>query len=89
MLYLARFSLRFEDENKGFLTNKQKLEEFSAMKSALQEILKELVPQAVKKRPQVEIQKVLNKKSHQYSQRFSKGSKLTTYKARRKVKRKK
>ena len=27
-----------------FLTNKQKLEEFSAMKSALQEILKELVP---------------------------------------------
>lgn len=88
MLYLARFSLRFEGENKGF-TNKQKLEEFSAMKSALQEILKELVPQAEKKRPQVEIQKVLNKKSHQYSQRFSKGSKLTTYKARRKVKRKK
>ena len=43
MLYLARFSLRFEGENKGF-TNKQKLEEFSAMKSALQEILKELVP---------------------------------------------
>ena len=88
MLYLARFSFRFEGENKGF-TNKQKFEEFSAMKSALQEILKELVPQAVKKRPQVEIQKVLNKKSHQYSQRFSKGSKLTTYKARRKVKRKK
>ena len=44
MLYLARFSFRFEDENKGFLTNKQKLEEFSAMESALQEILKELVP---------------------------------------------
>ena len=43
MLYLARFSFRFEGENKGF-TNKQKFEEFSAMKSALQEILKELVP---------------------------------------------
>ena len=43
MLYLARFSFRFEGENKGF-TNKQKLKEFSAMKSALQEILKELLP---------------------------------------------
>ena len=62
MLYLARFSFRFEGENKGF-TNKQKLKEFSAMKSALQEILKELLPQEEKKRPQVEIQKVLNKKN--------------------------
>ena len=43
MLYLARFSFRFEGKNIGS-TNKRKLKEFSAMKSALQEILKELLP---------------------------------------------
>ena len=52
LLYPARLLVKFEEEIKSF-TDKQKLREFSSMKPALQQILKEL-DQAEKKRPQLE-----------------------------------
>ena len=42
ILYPARISFRFEGEIKGF-TDKQKLREFSTNKSALQQMIKELL----------------------------------------------
>ena len=42
LLYPARLSFRFEGEVKTF-TDKQKLREFSNIKPALQQILKELL----------------------------------------------
>ena len=42
LLYPARISFRFEGEIKTF-TDKQKLREFSTTKSALQQMLKELL----------------------------------------------
>jgi len=42
ILYPARISFRFEGEIKGF-TDKQKLREFSTTKSALQQMIKELL----------------------------------------------
>ena len=42
LLYPARISFRFDGEMKNF-TDKQKLREFSTTKTALQQILKELL----------------------------------------------
>ena len=42
LLYLARISLKFNREIKSF-TEKQKLREFSTTKSALQQMLKEIL----------------------------------------------
>ena len=42
LLYPARTSFRFDGENKTF-TDKQKLREFSTKKTALQQMLKELL----------------------------------------------
>ena len=42
LLYPARISIKYEGEIKSF-TDKQKLREFSTTKSALQQILKELI----------------------------------------------
>ena len=56
ILYPARLSFRFDGEINSF-TDKQKLREFSTTKSALQQMLKELL-QAEKKRPQLETRKL-------------------------------
>ena len=52
LLYPTRLSFRFKGETKSF-THKQKLRELSTTKSALQQILKELL-WAERKRPQLE-----------------------------------
>ena len=49
LIYPARLSLRFDGEVKGF-TDKQKLREFSTTKSALQQMLKELLQAGKHKR---------------------------------------
>ena len=60
LLYPARISFRFQGEIKSF-TDKQKLREFSTTKSALQQILKELL-QAGNTREEKNLQKQTNNK---------------------------
>ena len=52
LLYPAKISFKYEGEIKSF-TDKQKLREFSTTKSALQQMVKELLS-TEKKRPQPE-----------------------------------
>ena len=63
ILYSARLLFRFDREIKSCI-DKQRLKEFSTTKPALQQMLKELL-QVQKKRPQLDIRKLWNKKAHQ------------------------